>query len=206
MTDSGDIFLWRRLKTGDKKALEQIYSTHVDALIQYGRRFCSNEQLVEDAIQDLFIYVWSNKEKLGDTDSIIRYLLISLKRALFKKMKEAGKIADAEPEHHSFEASLSMEDMIIEEEGFEEQSTKLKQAFEALSAKQKEAIYLRFYQKLDYEAICEIMEINYQSVRNLISRALSRMRGHMNVLFWWILLLGEIFAKILSTKGGIDPY
>lgn len=200
MDSKADIFLWRRLKSGDKGALESIYSTHVSALIQYGKRYSSNEQLVEDAIQDLFLYIWNSREKLGDTDSILKYLLVSLKRSLFKKMKAASKTADAEPEHHAFEAELSMEDMLIAEEGGVERSAQLKQAFEQLSAKQKEAIYLKFYQQMDYEDICEVMDINYQSVRNLISRSLQRLRKYMPLLIVLSLLFSKFFQKILSTN------
>jgi len=204
MDSKADVFLWKRLKSGDKGALESIYNTHIEALLQYGMRFSNNQQLVEDAIQDLFIYIWNRREGLSDTDSIIRYLLVSLKRNLFKKLKVAGKTVDAEPEHHSFAAELSIEDVLISEERDSERSQLLAQAFQQLSAKQKEAIYLRFYQKMEYDAICEILDINYQSVRNLISRSLQKLRDHMPLAI--VLSILYFFTKILSTKPEWPAY
>ena len=65
----------------------------------------------------------------------------------------------------------------------EEQSAKLKVAFEHLSKRQKEAVYLKYYSGLDYEDIGEVMDINYQSTRNLIFNALKSLRKQMLLLF-----------------------
>lgn len=46
----------------------------------------------------------------------------------------------------------------------------------ALSNRQREIIYLRFYQNLDYEEISEVMNINYQASRNLLSHAIKVLR------------------------------
>lgn len=56
------------------------------------------------------------------------------------------------------------------------QKKKLQKAIEQLSSRQKEAIYLRFIRDLSYEEIGEVLGINYQSSKNLISRTLVKLR------------------------------
>lgn len=52
----------------------------------------------------------------------------------------------------------------------------LRDALNALAPRQKEAIYLRFFEGLNYNEISGIMELNYQSARNLIHRAVEQVR------------------------------
>lgn len=56
------------------------------------------------------------------------------------------------------------------------QKHKLQKALEKISPRQRESIYLRFIQELDYEEIGTILEINYQSAKNLVSRTLIKLR------------------------------
>jgi RNA polymerase sigma factor (sigma-70 family) len=45
-----------------------------------------------------------------------------------------------------------------------------------LPQRQREAIYLRFYHNLPYETIASMMDMNYQSILNLVQRALNSLR------------------------------
>ena len=188
-----DTDIWNDLRAGDQKALKLIYTNHIEALLQYGKRFIRNEQELEDAVHDLFVQLWTRRGHLGETDSIIKYLLVSLKRSLFKVNKANLKVVGSENlESTSFEGELSIEDMIIKGEAADEKKARLKKAFSELSAKQREAIYLRYEQDTDYETIAEIMEISYQSVRNLVSKGIIRMRDALKlILLLWALFLEQ---------------
>ena len=52
----------------------------------------------------------------------------------------------------------------------------LQKQLKSLTNRQQEAIYLKYYEERSYEEICTIMDINYQSVRNLISSGLIKMK------------------------------
>ena len=179
-----DIELWKLLKEGDKNALEKIYLDHISLLIRYGRKFVANEQLVEDCVQDLFVELWKNREGLSETDSIKRYLMVAIRRKVIRQISKVQKTESSNPaEDYEFGAELAIEDHLIDLEISEEQSIKLKAAFENLSKRQKEAVYLKYYSGLDYEDICEVMDISYQSIRNLIFNALKSLRKHMLLFF-----------------------
>ena len=81
---NNDLDIWRNLKRGDKRALESIYREHASALLKYGRKFVADGQLVEDCLQDLFIDIWQKRQNLSDTDSIKKYLLVSLRRLIIR--------------------------------------------------------------------------------------------------------------------------
>lgn len=190
-----DSTLWSQLKAGDKIALERIYRDHAAVLIKYGRKFSADGQLVEDCLQDLFIEIWKNREGLGNTDSIRKYLLASLRRKIIRTISNA-RISGQEPEEHHFTAVFDIESQWETEEWDNERRQKLQKALESLSKRQQEVLYLKYFMEMDYTQIGEIMELNYQSARNLAHRALEAMRDIMLLLVW--LLPSAIFQKIFG--------
>ena len=188
-----DILLWKQLKEGNKSALERIYSTYISSLLKYGRKFSRNDQVIEDCIQDLFIELWKNREGLGMTDSIQRYLLVALRRKVIRQMDKAKKrVSDTEPTELDFEVVIAVDQKLIDLELSEERAAQVKAAMVNLSKRQKEVIYLKYVSGLDYEDIGEIMDLNYQSVRNLVSNALKKLKGTLLPLVLMVLQLDKI--------------
>ncbi len=180
-----DLTLWGKLKEGDRAAFEKIYRTHAATLLKYGRKFSRNEQLIEDCVQDLFIELWRNREGLGMTDSIHCYLLVALRRKVIKQLSTTKKrLSEAEPTEVNFEAEITIDQQLITEELSSERAVQLKEAMENLSKRQKEVIYLKYITGLDYEDISEVMGLNYQSARNLVSAALRAMKKQILIFFW----------------------
>ena len=75
-----------------------------------------------------------------------------------------------------FVGEFSIEAQIIQRETDEHQLKKLSQVLNKLTKREREVIYLKFYQEMDYEQIAALMSINYQSVRNLIHTAISQLK------------------------------
>lgn len=173
-----DIILWDQLREGKKIALQAIYEQEFEYLFNYGRKVFSKTELVEDAIHDLFVELWQRHASLGPNNSIRKYLTVSLRRKIIATLKKESKTESTETfDQIPFDTELSIEEILISKELNEEQALRLKAAFEKLTDKQKEILYLRFYQGLDYEQIAEVLDMKYQSLRNAVSRAIKNLRG-----------------------------
>jgi RNA polymerase sigma factor (sigma-70 family) len=72
---------------------------------------------------------------------------------------------------------FSIEHHLIREQTLRETANTFSDLLNKLPKRQKEIIYLRFYQDLEVSEIVEIMEINAQSVYNLIHKALANLRA-----------------------------
>ncbi len=180
--------LWNALRGGDKAALKQIYDAESIYLYNYGKKIFQDITRVEDAIHDLFVDIWQRHKTLGDTDNIRWYLAASLRRRIVSDLKKTTKTQSVESfEQIQFEPELAIESILINQEISDEKSHKLKKAFATLSDRQKELLYLRFYQGLDYEQIGEMLDIQYQSLRNMVSRAIKKLRTEM--LLWALIYL-----------------
>jgi RNA polymerase sigma factor (sigma-70 family) len=183
--------IWSALKKGSSEALEEIYRSQVDFLLQYGLRFTRDESLVEDCMHDLFVDLWRNRRGLGEPQSIRAYLLVALRRSIIKQLKKKQRTtSEQEPEEIHFRAEVAVDEMIIAAEMEEEQIAALASALQTLPDRQREALYLRYYQEMDYQDICQIMEIGYQSVRNLVASGIRSLRGILQFLLFWIFFLG----------------
>ena len=161
-------------------AWEQIYDSYFPLLFRYSLRFTPDRDLIKDLLQDLFLELYEKQVPADHIRNLRSYLMVSARRRLLKRLGADAKrrmIAFSE-ETHDFVLELSVESRIIAVELLKSRSQVLQRTINALSKRQKEAIYLRFYENLSYEEIGVIMgmkEVKY--ARTLIYRALSEMKA-----------------------------
>lgn len=169
--------VWARFKSGDQEAFATLYNQHIDPLYHYGAKFCKDEEIVKDALQELFLELYLKREKISVAPENLKfYLFLALKRCLIKKMQANRKISHLFDESIDFEPEYSIEYQIMEEEKDAEINHKVVQALKQLPAKQKEAIYLRYNESLEYSDIATILEISVESVRKQVYRAIKTIR------------------------------
>jgi len=169
-----DILLWKQYQLGDEQAFAQLFRRLYPSLVQFGAKITLRTDLLEDCIQELFTELWQNKSRT-EVQSVKAYLLKSLKYKLLRALTRKSMLnVDDVTNDYVFE--LSHESLLITQEENKAQSDKLMKAFAQLSHRQKEIIYLRFYQELNYEEISEIMSINYQVSRNLLYQAIKALK------------------------------
>lgn len=175
-----DSLIWDKFRGGDISAIETLYFQNVQFLYRYGRKFSPDEDLVKDAIHDLFIYLIQNRATLGPTDNINFYLMRSFRRMLLQNLKKSRSgfrqdLPDSLPEF-----IYSVEENLIKKESARQRDLKIRQCLAELNPRQREILYYRFECNFTYEQICEIMSIKYDSARKLVYRAIETLR-HMFV-------------------------
>jgi RNA polymerase sigma factor (sigma-70 family) len=187
-----DIQLWKDFKAGKKYALSQIYHQHADSLYRYGKKFSSDSEFVKDTIQDLFFDLIRTREKLGSTDHIYFYLIKGFRRKLFRSLNQANKKMQKEENEEVFTASIiySVEEDWIQKEQLSKKEEMVQKGLAVLSPKQREILYYRFTCDFEYEQICEIMSMKYDSARKMVFRALKSLRENLadtNVVLFYII-------------------
>ncbi|MEH0152528.1 sigma-70 family RNA polymerase sigma factor [Limibacter armeniacum] len=167
--------IWGKLREGDKEAFEFIFKSYYPVLMGYGVKISKDEALTKDTVQELFCKLWNNRVKLSDVRSIESYLLRSMRNNIIRALSKDGKLVDID-ENQPTEVAQSHEKEMINEEQSESLSKNISLAMDKLSGRQREAVYLKYYKGLSYEEISEIMGLQYQSVRNVIHRAINVLR------------------------------
>ncbi len=172
--------LWESLKKGEICAYEQIFKRYYNDLNGYGLKLCSNPELVRDCIQSLFVTLWERREHLAMIRSLKAYLLASLRREILKMLRRDRSINNLLKLQQITTAAIqsSMEEMLIRNELEASKKKILGKALECLSERQREILYLKYYNGMSYAEIEEILGINNQSIRNHIYKALQKMKTH----------------------------
>ena len=176
--------LWLQFKDGNKDAFGELYHALVKSLIAYGSKLCPDEELLKDSIQDLFIELWNTRENLARVDSVQFYLFKALRYKLIRAEK-MRQVRSTVSQNVFFGATgqtsldAPVESVIMEKETLDSQINTLRKAVATLSKRQQEAIQLRFYQGFSNDQIAELMEMNYQSVSNLLYSALCRIKKNL---------------------------
>jgi len=172
-----DSKLWTSFKNGDLEAYEHLFNTYTDWLYNYGRQLGGEHEVVKDLLQDFFGALWQKREKLSKISQIKPYLFKSFRRLLLKQLDVERKKNNYQPEE-SFQ--ISIESKLISEQTDAEISRKVQIALKNISKRQREALYLKFFENLSYEEICVAMGINLNTLYNTISSALKNLRTELN--------------------------
>ena len=172
-----DLSLWNKFLSGDDGAFAFIYKQHVQHLFLYGTSLTSDRELVKDCIQDVFIRMHNNRARLNQTDNIRLYLLKALRNALFnafQKQISNQRFVNIVEEQNTI---TSTEEEWIDRENETNQKERIAVMKALLTHRQQEIIHYRFVEELSIDEISKLLNINYQSVANIIQRALKKMRN-----------------------------
>lgn len=173
--------LWQLFVKGDSTAFKEIISQNSNYLFQYGIRYSQDEELVKDTIQELFIRLWDKKANLCEDVNSKAYLTASLRRALHLKSRSLGRFKiyiDSKKSKIEFE--ISAEEDLIKKERSSGLSQAMSQMINSLPNRQKEVIYLKFFQELNRDEISSKMGISNQTVSNLLQLGLNKLRKEFN--------------------------
>jgi RNA polymerase sigma factor (sigma-70 family) len=169
--------IWKSFLAGNKEAFAHLYNLHVEALYRYGTKLCTDDSLVKDAIQEVFLDLYLKRAKNKTNPENLRYyLILALKRNLIKKLKRNRRLVEEEACELNFEPEYSIEKAIIENEEEIELNRRVNEVLKNLPAKQKEALFLRYNESMEYDDIAGILNISVESVRKQVYRALSSIR------------------------------
>ena len=173
-----DAKTWNAFKEGNQAAFAYFYEAYFQQLFNYGRKFSNNDALIGDTLQQLFTELWQRRKRLSSTDHIRNYLYKSFRRALVRNLAK-GKKAEEANNQIPFQVSLSHEAIIIQQQHDLEQLNHLEQAIVQLTEKQREVIYLKFYDGLTYTEISGVMGISSSQTYDYMYKALKSLRRNI---------------------------
>jgi RNA polymerase sigma factor (sigma-70 family) len=81
------------------------------------------------------------------------------------------------------------EDVLMENETYQEQVERLQNAISQLPKRQQEVVQLRYNQNFSLEEIADLMQISNQSVRNLLHRSITELRRFFQETGWQLFLI-----------------
>ena len=164
---------WNDIKQGNIAAYSETYVFYYKKLYNYGKKFTDNTALIEDAIQAIFIKLWRDRHKLDSVYAPNSYIFYSFRNYIFKekqRLQKKGMLMQEE--------EFAVDHFILCKEATHALNKRLQHALSKLTSRQREAIFLRFYEALSYEEVAQIMNISVKGTYKLIARSLLNLKSH----------------------------
>jgi RNA polymerase sigma-70 factor (family 1) len=174
---NSDILLVDRLRNGDESALTELYNRFWQLLFMSSYNVIKDRELCEDIIQDIFMNIWHNREKLEIHISLKGYMYACARYQVFNHLKKnKDKIHvelfdDLEKRfQHSTPETEMMHDELVHQ---------INLIIETLPDKCRIVYKLSREEQLSHKEIAERLDISTKTVENHITKALQVIRLSM---------------------------
>lgn len=184
--------LWTAFVAGEEEAFSELFMVFYPQLYRYGLKLVPQEETVKDSIQDTFLYLYENRNRLSTKVSNVQsYLLTTFRRNLIRKQQQQRKTDQREASILAFEQpfTIAPDEVIIRYEYGRQKERLIHQLLDELPPRQREILYLKYYHGQSMSDIAESLAITYQTVANHLHRALKKLRGSDQI--------GELFKTAL---------
>lgn len=163
----------------DKDEFKIVFDNNYNALCNYAFSYLNNHDLSEDAVQDVFVHIWQNRDNLKKDIEIVPYLFTSVKNKaleiLRKHESEINKIQGLSDHNMALNENDSNLDykkyMLLE---------KLNNSIRQLPDKCRDIFVLSKVNGLTYSEIADLRNLSKKTVENHISNALKILRNKLH--------------------------
>lgn len=184
------------MKNGSYDAFDKIYRIYVRRLYAYCFRFTKSHENSEEIVQDVFVKLWMNREKIKQTDTLCPLIFVIAKHSLINAFR--AKVREpfyAEWAHCGEKASINDTGRRIE---YAEFVAEFKKAAQTLPPTIREVVTLSVIHELSNREIAEELALSDQTVRNSLSLGLKKLREILSKTHLPCMLL---LARIIDLFG-----
>ncbi|MCF0040247.1 RNA polymerase sigma factor [Dyadobacter fanqingshengii] len=181
--------LWQQSQAGDSLAFCQLADKQYRTLFNYATNFTSDREFIKDSIQELLIHIWEKRQTIH-IQFVSIYFLKALRNQLlqeFRRNNPANSLLDID-EVGQISDYQTVETEIEQSEIYSENQIKVRSAINELPRRQKEVVFLKYFEGMDNEQIADLMQVNRQSVANLLFKAITSLKTHIRAVASLILI------------------
>ena len=137
-----------------------------DHLFRFARRFLISNDEAEDAVQEVFLKLWKNREAIKKYRSAEAFAYTMTKNYCLDRLK-SKQASNLKIIHSNFENRTNLEQHIEAKDGV----SLLFKLMETLPEQQKLVLHLRDIEQFEFSEIAKITNTSQANVRVMLSRA-----------------------------------
>jgi len=161
------------LKNADERSLQELFLATYSNLYAYGLKLSGDTEIARDAVQNVFVNLWQYRGKLNSQSQGLPYLIKSVRNETLRLRKKMFRFTDIDDLH---EAIPFLPPEFQDERLDDAEKGWILAVLNELPPRQREILYLRFYEDMEYADIADVTGISYQSVINQSFRAVTKLR------------------------------
>lgn len=164
--------LVEKLKKGDEDAYAYLMDTYYQKLCVYAEGFSRDIYIAEDIVQNVFLRVWEQRNKLKEIYPLKSYLYRSVYNDYINQYRKKNSLMEVESEY------IKNLNAIMEEDSKDltRLITLVKQEIQDLPPKCKKIFIMGKQEGLTYGEIAEHLNISFRTVENQMSKAFAIIR------------------------------
>ena len=176
-----DISLLYELKKGNREAFNGVFRYYYPRIMAYTASMVE-QKAAEDIVQDVFLYVWENREKLYGFHSYLFQSAYTRCLDYFKKNLSIEKYHSHTYEKYleDYQNLLKGDDSVIEELSVKDFYRHLYELLEHLPAQRREVFILTYIKGLTAKEVAEQTQMPQRTVESHLYLALRFLKGHMS--------------------------
>lgn len=166
--------LTREIRNGNASALDQLLQLYGSALIAYSAQRTGDAAVAEEIVQDVFMQLWNERDKLQSDYNLINYLYwLTRNRSIdvIRSDTQARLREKLWTDHIYSESSVASENVALKDIEAIEIRAEVYDLLSAAPPRCREIFMLIWDVQLTYEEVAQKMNISVRTVRNQVSRA-----------------------------------
>jgi len=168
-----------RLISGDQHCFEKVYCCYKDRIYYYALKLTKSEELAEEVVQDVFIKIWTNREKIDTQYSFSSFVFRVAHNHAINILKRIAyeKVAKERISKTAISSVNDTEDNVI----YKEYMEIMADAIEQLPPKRKSIFNLSRTRGISHDDIAYGMGISKNTVKSQLVKATKSIRTYFTL-------------------------
>lgn len=171
--------LFTRIKEDDKEAFNCLFRLKYKSLLLFAKSFLGETGKAGEVVSDLFVWLWMNRERIGDIDSPEIYLFKSVKNRCLNALRDSSKVVPLDEQPVTEQSSADSNPLSKMEH--KELSARLHALIESLPDQQKQVFKMIKENGLSARQTAEILQLSQRTVETHLYKAVKKLEEEITL-------------------------
>lgn len=176
-----EIRLLDLIRNGDPKAFEQLFKFYYSKLCSYLRTILKERDVIEEIVQELFVYIWENRKNFSTKGNLKSYLFKAVRNKAINHFKHSAVKQNSEEELKLI--YFSQGDNVEKQYDYKEINQFITISVSLLPEKCREIFTLIKFNGLTYKETAEILNLSVKTIETQMGRALKKLKESLLIYF-----------------------
>lgn len=176
MLDDLDTKLINKIKTGDSSAFEFLFNKYYSPLCLLAAKTLHDLDSAREVVQNLFVYIWENRENINIQHSVKSYLVTSVRFNCYRYEKKQSIMLPIES------VLEDVADELYDSLELEELHQQLLSAIEELPCQCQRIFRMSRFEEMKYSEIAEKLNLSIKTIETQMGKALKMLRKRLNTI------------------------
>ena len=183
-----DSEILKGIKQGDIQIFDLVFKHYYLGLYIFARDYLKSSEAAEEVVQELFLYVWENREKLQIKTSLKAYLYRAVHNRCMNYIRDVQNLSHRKIQLEKLRKQndlfhLEIPETIFDQLFSEQMENDLHNAIESLPDQCRRIFRMSRFENLTYPQIAKHLNVSLSTVKTQMSRAMNALRQKLEKYF-----------------------